>query len=191
MTYDAEGPDPVAKRSVTKPIRTAIVLGLLAVAVVFAGRWGWDQLTQPFDEGSAVAISTAEATPSCTPAPEAAAALPEPAEIRVNVYNSSGISGIAGQTSEQLGAQGFEIGAVDNDPLGKRLDGVGEIRSSGNVEPRVQQLLRDVPGATLVQDNRPDESLDFAVGAQFSGVGTPEPLPEQPTENTEDDIPTC
>ena len=190
MSYDVEGPEPVARRSVTKPIRTAIVLGLLAVAVVFAGRWGWEQLTQPFTE-EAAAISTAEPTPSCTPAPEAVEPLPQPAEIRVNVYNSSGISGIAGQTSEGLGAQGFEIGAVDNDPLGKRIEGVGEIRSSGSVETRVQQLLRYVPGATLVQDNRPDETLDFAVGVAFPGVATPDPLPEQPTENTEDDIPTC
>ena len=92
MTYDVEGPDPVPRRSFTKPLRTVIVLALLAVAVVIAGRWGWTQLTQPFGDDAAAAAeaSTPAATPVCTPAPSAGPALPAPSEITVNVYNASG-----------------------------------------------------------------------------------------------------
>ena len=191
MTYNVDGPDPVSRRSITKPIRTAIVLGILAVLVVFAGRWGWEQLTQPFGEEAAAASASAAATPLCTPAPEAAAPLPAPTEITVNVYNAAGVSGAAANGAEQLAAQGFVIGAVDNDPLNKRLDDVGEVRSSPDAKPQVDQLLRYVPGAVWVQDQRPSLDVDFAIGAGFTGVVTPEPIPEQPAENTEDDIPTC
>jgi len=191
VTYNVDGPDPVSRRSITKPIRTAIVLGILAVLVVFAGRWGWEQLTQPFGEEAAAASASAAATPLCTPAPEAAAPLPAPTEITVNVYNAAGVSGAAANGAEQLAAQGFVIGAVDNDPLNKRLDDVGEVRSSPDAKPQVDQLLRYVPGAVWVQDQRPSLDVDFAIGAGFTGVVTPEPIPEQPAENTEDDIPTC
>jgi hypothetical protein len=188
VTYDVEGPDPVRRRSVTKPIRTAIVLGLLGAAVLVAGSWGWQQLTQPFGDAEAAATPS---TPTCTPAPEVAAALPAPATITVNVYNAAGISGIAGSTADALAAEGFTIGAVANDPLGKRLDGVGEIRSAPEAKKRVDQLRRYIPGTVWVKDDRPGRVIDFAVGAGFDGLTTPEPLPEQPVENTEDDIPTC
>lgn len=188
MTYDVEGPDPVKRRSLTKPVRTAIVLGLLAVGVLVAFNWGWQQLTQPFGAESAAATP---AVPTCTPAPEAVATLPAPGKITVNVYNASGTSGVAASTADALAAQGFKIGAVDNDPLGKRLDGVGEIRSAPKAKNRVEQLQRYLPGTVWVQDDRPGRNLDFAVGASFTELTVPEPLPENPVENTEDDIPTC
>jgi hypothetical protein len=195
VSYDVERPDPVRRRSLTKPLRTAIVLVLLAIGVLYAGRWGWQQLTQPFGDEAAAAQATASATatgtPSCTPAPEAPPPLPEPNTITVNVYNASGVGGIAGQTADELRTAGFVVGAIDNDPLGKRLSGVGEIRSAAASQASVDQLLRYVPGAEWVQDERADPSIDFAIGTEFGGVGEPAPLPEPEPENTEDDIPTC
>lgn len=186
MSYDVEGPDPVPKRSFTKPIRTAIVLALLAVAVVVAGRWGWTQLTQPFGDEA-----QAGATPSCTPNPEEIAALPAPDSIVIRVFNASGSEGLATATADELAAQGFQIVQVDNDPSGEQIGGVGEIRSAPKSAARVEQLLRYVPGAEWVQDDRSGPRLDLAIGAGFSGITVPEPLPEGATENTEDDIPTC
>ena len=187
MTYDVEGPEPVKRRSWAKPVRTAVVLGLLAVAVLVAFNWGWQQVTLPLGDEEAEAA----ATPECTPAPEAIATLPAPGKITVNVYNASGTSGVAASTAEELAAAGFKVGAVDNDPLGKRLDGVGEIRSAPKAKKRVDQLRRYIPGITWVQDDRPGLRLDFAVGADFTGVTEPEALPENEVENTEDNIPTC
>jgi hypothetical protein len=186
VSYDVEGPEPVAKRSLTKPIRTAIVLGLLAVAVIVAGRWGWEQLTQPFDD-----TASAAATPSCTLAPEDIATLPPPNRIVVNVYNASGIDGLAGETADELRRAGFEVAAVDNDPQGDLLSGVAEIRSSGKVPNRVTQLQRYVPQAETDTDDRPGRRLDLVLGSGFDGIVTPEPVEEGATENTEDDIPTC
>lgn len=188
MSYDVEGPDPVPKRSFTKPIRTAVVLGLLAVAVVVAGRWGWTQLTQPFGDD---AQAQETATPTCTPNPEEIAALPAPDRIVIRVYNSSGAEGVATQTADDLRAQGFDVVRVANDPLGTQIDGVAEIRSAPNVPKRVQQLLRYVPGAEWVKDDRPGRRLDLAIGASFEGITVPDPVPEDATENTEDAIPTC
>lgn len=188
MSYDVEGPEPVPRRSISKPLRTAIVLAVLAVAVVVAFQWGWQQLTQPFDDTAATGPT---ATPPCTPAPDVVATLPAPSKIRVNVYNASGIPEIAGRTADDLAAQGFRVGAVDNDPLGKQLGGVGELRSAEKAERRVAQLRRYLPGATWITDDRPGRTVDFAIGTEFSGVIVPEPIPEGETENTEDDIPTC
>lgn len=190
MAYQVEGPDPVPRRSIIRPLRTLVVLVLLGVGVFYAGRWGWEQLSQPFGDPELTAAATEEAIP-CTPAPQGIESLPKPSAIKVNVYNASGIGGLAAQTAEELSQKGFQIGAVDNDPLGKRISGVGEIRSAPNVKKRVEQLLRYVPGAVWVQDNRPGKTLDFAIGTGFSGVSTPKPLPKQPKDNTEDDIPTC
>lgn len=195
MTYDVDGPDPVPRRSLTRPLRTAIVLAALALAVVLAGRWGWQQLTQPFGDTSVAATATptatSTATPSCTPAPEPPPPLPAPAEITVNVYNAGRVQGLAGTTAEALGARGFVIGAVDNDPLGKRLDGVGEIRSAPSSEQQVKSLLQYVPEATWVQDGRADTTLDFAVGSGFTGVVDPPPPEEAAPTDDGDDIPTC
>lgn len=193
MSYDVDGPDPVPTKSYARSVRTAVVLAVLAVTVLVAGRWGWEQLTAPFGDDVEAAGSPAPtgAVPDCTPAPSPAPALPGPAEITVNVYNASGASGIAGRTGDELAGKGFIVASVANDPLGKQLGGVGEIRSSPDSEARVDQLLRYVPGAVWVQDQRDGPELDFAIGSEFGGVGEPEPLPPTPTENTEDDIPTC
>jgi hypothetical protein len=189
VTYDVEGPDPVPRRNLTKPLRTAIVLAVLAVAVLIAGRWGWAQLTQPF--GDEVAAATATSEPTCTPAPGASPALPAPGEVTVNVYNASGISGLAGQTAEALAAAGFIVGAVDNDPLGKRLDGVGEVRSAPGSQPQVESLLRYIPGAVWVQDQRADPTVDFAIGAGFTEVTQPPPPAQGVPADDGDGIPTC
>lgn len=176
MTYDVEGPEPVRKRSLTKPLQTAIVLAVLAVAVVVAGRWGWDQLTRPFGDAAVAASPTPTATAAAT-CPQAPPPLPAPSTITVNVYNAGRIQGLAASTAEQLAARGFIIGAVGNDPVGKRLDGVGEIRSAPGAEPQVKTLLQYLPGATWVQDGRADATLDFAAGAGFTGVVDPPPAP--------------
>lgn len=188
MSYDVEGPEPVPRRSISKPIRTAAVLVVLAVGVLVAFQWGWQQLTLPFGDAAA---AEATATSACTPAPEVVAALPPPSKIKVNVYNASGIPEIAGRTADELSAQGFNVQAIDNDPLGKQLGGVGEIRSAPKAETRVAQLRRYIPGATWIQDERAGRTIDFAIGSEFSGVVIPQPVPEGETENTEDDIPTC
>jgi hypothetical protein len=194
VTYDVEGPDPVPRRDFSRPARTAIVLAVLAVAVLLAGRWGWEQLTQPFGDATADAAATATpgatASPTCTPAPEVVT-LPEPGEITVRVYNASGVSGIAGRTADQLEQQGFVIETVANEPTGTRLNGVGELRSAPDSEARVEQLLRYLPGVAWVQDDRTDPTVDLAIGTDFGGVQDPSPLPPAPTDNVDDDIPTC
>jgi hypothetical protein len=188
VSYDVEGPEPVPHRSLSRPLRTLVVLAVLAVAVFVAGRWGWTQLTQPIDNATA-ATPTAAATPSCTPASQQRPALPAPRTITVNVYNAGQVQGLAADAASQLQAKGFEIGAVDNDPLGKQLTGVGEIRSAPEAEQQVETLLRYLPGATWVQDGRTDTTVDFAAGAGFTEVADPKPV-KTPKPNR-DDIPTC
>jgi hypothetical protein len=160
-----------------------IVLGILAVGVLVAFQWGWQQLTQPFDDAAAAA------TPSCTLAPEVVAALPPPNKITLNIFNASGTPEIAGTTAEQLEAQGFKINRVGNDPLGEDLTGVGEIRSATDADARVEQLRRYIPGATWIQDDRSGKRVDFAIGSDFTGITVP--VAPADAENTEDDIPTC
>jgi hypothetical protein len=189
VSYDVEGPEPVPHRSLSRPLRTLAVLAVLAVAVVVAGNWGWTQLTQPFDDATAVATPTADATPSCTPAPKKQPAPPAPSTITVNVYNAGRVEGLAAKAASELQAKGFVIGAVDNDPLGKVLTGVGEVRSAPEAEEQVETLLRYLPGATWVQDGRTDTTVDFAAGAGFTAAA--DPKPEKKPQRDRDGIPTC
>jgi hypothetical protein len=177
VSYDIEGPDPIPKRSVGRPLRTAAVLVALLLVVVVAGRWGWNQLTRPFGDVAAATSPTATATPGCTPGGEIP---PAPSAITVNVYNAGNVQGLAATAAEQLATRGFVIGAVDNDPLDKSLDGIGEIRSAPGSQGAVQTLLLYLPGATWVQDGRADASLDFAAGSGFTGIVDPPPAAPVP-----------
>jgi len=93
--------------------------------------------------------------------------LPRASQVTVNVYNSTGRVGLAGDTAKLLGVRGFKIGAVENDPLGVPIEGVGEIRYGPKGEPAARLLAYHLPGATLVDDSRKGKKVDVSLGRQF------------------------
>ncbi|MEI7778878.1 MAG: LytR C-terminal domain-containing protein [Actinomycetes bacterium] len=100
------------------------------------------------------------------------AGLPNPSQVQLNVYNAAHIAGLARRTGADLAADGFIILSKTNDPLGKTLETVGEIRYGPTGAKGATLLLAYAIGAKLVNDGRSDASVDFAVGKGYVGLAT-------------------
>lgn len=171
MTYVRQAGRSTAARQARR--RAAIVLSvlsgclLIAFLIALAVNLGWLG-----DRSESVAAPSA--SPSCSGVQPAA-----PKDVMVNVYNATTRAGLAGTTAKALRDQGFRTLAVTNDPLRKKIAGVGEIRHGTNGQEAAAAVLLRIPAATLVSDTRADASVDVALGEGFQGVtvvqGAPPP----------------
>jgi len=175
------------RRSGAVPVVLAVVAAL-AVGLVggwwFAGRGQSSATAAPSSTStchSAASTSSAHVSatgstkkPSGKPTKAGTAALPLPRTITVNVYNATTRSGLALSTSLQLGARGFKIGKVANDPAKKIIAASAEIRygPGGVVEAKV--VAAQVIGAVMVPDHRTDTSVDFVLGDGFVALSSPQ-----------------
>lgn len=91
-------------------------------------------------------------------------------DVTVNVYNSTGRIGLAGTTGAAMQKEGFSVAAIDNDPLGKKILGVGEIRHGPSGLEGAQLVAKRMPGAKIVLDDRTDATVDMVVGKKFRAV---------------------
>lgn len=153
-----------------RPWATGLLV-VLMMAVVFGGTYGAVVLLRGGgnEPGPGTSGSTTPGTcvtVSVTPG----AALPEPATVTVNVYNATDRSGLARTTSDELKKRGFGIGAVANDPLGKSIAGVGEIRYGESGADNAALLKFYAPKAKLVKDKRTDATVDLVLGDQWKAV---------------------
>jgi uncharacterized membrane protein (DUF485 family) len=90
--------------------------------------------------------------------------------VTLNVYNSTSRPGLAVSAAAALRKQGFKIATIDNDPLGRTILGVGEIRYGPSGLDGAHLAALRLPGATLVQDSRMDASVDVVLGNTFKAV---------------------
>lgn len=164
-----------AERQRRRSIAILATLGallLLSFLVAFAVVQGW----LPPKSGGAAPTASAKPTASCT-----APALPQPKTITLNVYNATDRTGLAGTTAKTLKDQGFAVASVTNDPLNKKIEAVAEIRHGPSGKDAAAAVALRFPGAVLVADNRPDASVDVAIGQAFAAVGTATAAPAPPT----------
>lgn len=166
--------------------RTAVTLLVLAAFVLLAGWIAWSSLTDPSDAGE-----VDSAGPTCFPAPTSTP--PAPADIRVNVYNSTDRNGLASSTAGAMRERGFAILDIANDPLGREITGTAEVRAGVDNQGAASVVLAQVAGAVFVPDDRTDDTVDLVVGVAFEALAapgaTPVPLPN-PT-GTADALPPC
>jgi hypothetical protein len=101
--------------------------------------------------------------------------LPKPAKVTVNVYNATDTSRLARKTANAIEKRGFKIGNVENDPVGKPIPGVAQVRYGPKGAERAELVLLYVPGAELVELDRKGRKVDLAVGDAFTGLA---PQPE-------------
>lgn len=97
--------------------------------------------------------------------------LPEPKEVTINVLNGSRRIGMASITAEVLGTRGFQIGNVGNFE-GKKIETVGQVQYGPKGADIAQLIAAYVPGVQLVNDGRPDDSVDLIIGQKFEDVLT-------------------
>ena len=160
MTAPIVARQPRRMRQIRAALSLLVALAFLAFA--FYKAYGYLQS----DHGTTVGSS------SCmTGSAKAPVALPK--DTTVNVYNATTQAGLAAEVARKLRDRGFVIGEVDNDPLKKKISGVGEIRygSEGREEARAVSLA--LPDAKRVNDKRTDAVIDLAVGAKFVDLAAP------------------
>jgi len=128
------------------------------------------------------------AEPEEAAAPETEAADPvAPADITVDVYNGSGIGGLAAEASTALQSAGYGVGTTGNADSSDYS--ATEIRYAAGDEALAATLQASIPGAALTQsDDATSGTLQLVLGSDFNGVG--QPVTAQPVSpTTEADTP--
>jgi LytR cell envelope-related transcriptional attenuator len=122
----------------------------------------------------AAAPPSSLASPPCQAAgvADAADAL-TPIAVTINVYNATDRNGLARSVAKSLRIQGFNIGEIANDPLGKRIVGVGEVRHGPLGTAGAILAAKRLPGAKVMLDKRTDDSVDLVLGNRFSALRAP------------------
>ncbi len=112
------------------------------------------------------------------PEPEAEADPTKPAEpetversaVTVDVFNGSGIGGLAASASDDLSAQGFGAGSTANADSSSYT--ATEIRHATGEEAHANTVLEVIPGATVVETaDVPAGTVHLVLGSDFNGVG--------------------
>ncbi|MFC8506259.1 LytR C-terminal domain-containing protein [Streptomyces sp. NPDC057411] len=156
--------------------RRRIILGAAAGAVVLgAAGWGTLQLVDVFTGGDGKTTTAAGKQADCKPAakattPPAAAALPKPAQIKVNVYNATPRAGLAKTTADELKKRGFAIGKVGNAPAAydKKVPGTGILLGApAATKGSFSVLGTQLKGATTKVDARTTADVDLIIGTAF------------------------
>ena len=155
---------------------TVIVLLVLAIGV---GAYGYEQgwIAQPADDDAVAVLPTC---PPATPHPLT------PAEVRVNVYNSTSRNGLASTVADALGERSFVVETVANDPLHADVPGTAVVRygrSGAEAASWSTRRCRRPRCASTSQgrDRRPDTSATRPAPAPAAATSTatagPTPTP--------------
>ncbi len=168
---------------------TVILIGLLVLAA--GGYLGWRLMNRDDTTASPGPTNSSCPSPGASPSgsPGASAKpLPKPSTITVDVLNSTDRQGLAKTTAGQLEARGFRIGAIDNDPLGKKIAGTAQVRYGPKGKRNATVVAAQVTGSTLVNDKRTSKVVSLALGEAYTGLATPE---EAAAALTPSPSPTC
>ncbi len=146
------------------PLQIAGIM-IAAIVVLIVAIVGIAKVAGGHDSGSS---TTTAAAPCATTKVIPAEVLPNTQTVRVNVYNSTKTAGLAKSVAGVLGARGFVIHKVANDPKGNTVTGIAEIRYGPATADAAQLLTYYFPGAILVNDARSKHVVDVAIGSAYS-----------------------
>ncbi|MFI8421893.1 LytR C-terminal domain-containing protein [Streptomyces sp. NPDC085479] len=147
-----------------------------AVVVLGAAGWGTLQLVDVFsgDETRKTAAGKqADCKPAPAPSAEAAAKLPKPAQVTVNVYNATPRSGLAKATADELKKRGFAIGKIGNAPAAydKKVKGAGLLLGAPTAAKGAFAVLgTQLAGTTTKVDTRTTADVDLIIGTAFKAL---------------------
>lgn len=96
------------------------------------------------------------------------------AETRIRVLNASGQGGQAGEVAGALRDLGFAQPEAANDPIyaNTRLECQGQIRFGPSGRAAAASVWLVAPCTELFQDERPDATVDLALGTEFSELAS-------------------
>ena len=131
---------------------------------------------------------TAETEPEADPTTEAAPATVERSAVTVDVYNGSGIVGLAKSAAAELTAAGFGAGTTGNADSANYT--ATEIRHAPGEEAQANTVLKAIPGATVVEaGDVPAGTVHVVLGTDFNGVGQKVTTTAAPTSDSAADKP--
>ena len=92
------------------------------------------------------------------------------ADAKIRVLNASGQGGQAAEVSGELRDLGFAQPEATNDPIypGTRLQCQGQIRFGPTGRAAAAAVWLVAPCTELFQDQRPDDTVDLAIGTDFT-----------------------
>ncbi|CAL9506271.1 hypothetical protein SUDANB9_03527 [Streptomyces sp. enrichment culture] len=154
--------------------------GVACVAVLGVLGWGTLQLIDVFTGGDKASAAGAAGcvTSARASASPAAAVLPKPGQVTVNVLNATTRSGLAQKTADELKKRGFRVGEVTNAPkeYDKKVTGTGVLLGgpASSVKSALTVLGTQLPGAQSRTDAaREGAAVDLIIGNGFKGLAKP------------------
>jgi hypothetical protein len=136
---------------------------LLVLAVLATGTW-WYVLRQENarERTQAAVCSSAASAPPSLPA----------SSVTLRVLNATNHKGLAGAVAKQLQSRGFKVTEIANDPSGRKVAGVGEVRHGPRGNEAAAYVAAYLPGATDYQDTRASSTVDVVLGPQFKQLAS-------------------
>ena len=128
-------------------------------------------------------------SPACQPAAPAKALTP--GAVTINVYNATSRGGLAASVAKSLRRQGFKVHTIANDPLGKNVAGIGEVRHGQPGAAGATLTALTLPGAAVVLDDRTDSTVDIVLGDRFSAITLPKGASSKATTPAPAPTPSC
>ena len=128
-------------------------------------------------------------SPACQPAAPAKALTP--GAVTINVYNATSRGGLAASVAKSLRRQGFKVHTIANDPLGKNVAGIGEVRHGQLGAAGATLTALTLPGAAVVLDDRTDSTVDIVLGDRFSAITLPKGASSKATTPAPAPTPSC
>jgi hypothetical protein len=115
------------------------------------------------------AALSAEPQQAATPTSEAPQTV-APAKVTVEVFNGSGISGLAGTAATALQAAGYQVSGTANADSSDYT--TTEIRYAAGDEALAATLAAAIPGAVSKQvDDATSGTVQLVLGSDFNGIG--------------------
>lgn len=182
MAYIREAPTWRRRRHRRHMITLVLVLllllgaGLVAVGY-YTGRLG--QSSDGVTARSPVPCPTTSARPARRPAPLS------PSRVRVNVYNTTTVNGLAARVAAALRQRSFVVRSVANDPRDTHPAGTAVVRYGRTGTAAARLVASQVPRATLQRDRRGNATVDLVLGTGFRALNPP------PRRTTTPAAPAC
>ncbi|MCG6494490.1 LytR C-terminal domain-containing protein [Kitasatospora sp. A2-31] len=177
-SYPRLGRPPKKSRKVFALIGSVLALALIALGGVQL----YDIFTGKGRNSSAQACATPSGKPLAapTPTPDASPgapagdpkAIPQPTAFKLNVFNATTKSGLAGRTAEEFTKRGFTVDKKGNAPaeLDKKVPGTAVVIAGPAGAGAATLISSQIAGATVTTDTRTDNTVDVVVGDSYNAL---------------------
>ncbi|MFJ3787700.1 LytR C-terminal domain-containing protein [Kitasatospora sp. NPDC090091] len=175
-SYPRLGRPPKKSRKVFALIGSVLALALIALGGVQL----YDIFTGKGKNSSAQACATPSGKPLAAPTPDASPgapagdpkAIPQPTAFKLNVFNATTKSGLAGRTAEEFTKRGFTVDKKGNAPaeLDKKVPGTAVVIAGPAGAGAATLISSQIAGATVTTDARTDNTVDVVVGDSYNAL---------------------